>query len=76
MSDPTNNCPDPGAVDFLQCIAVWDIMATQAPFVPYDVIVRAVDLNGNVDTAWLAILTRRYLVGRRKSNPTANKIGE
>ena len=59
MPDPTGNCPDPAAVDFLRCIKTWELMALN-PGIPYAVISRCVSLAGLVDTARLAKDTKRY----------------
>lgn len=58
MPDPTENCPNPDAPDFLRCLAAWDLQA--AYNIPYVAAYRVVGDDGAVDEDALDRLVKRY----------------
>ena len=72
MADPTPNCPDPDAPDFLRCLATWELKNTLYPGVSYVVIYRCIDNLGNVDQIELDRTLKRWQ-NRRAKKPTITK---
>jgi hypothetical protein len=69
MPDPTPNCPDPEAPDFLRCLATWEAKDALTVSVPYVVIYRCIDALGNVDAARLAREIKKYRHRPKPRNP-------